>query len=402
MAVGLEVPEELLPVAGVSLATASAGIKYQNHPDLVLIALAEGTTTAAVFTKNAFCAAPVTLAKEHLHQQQPRLLLINSGNANAGTGEPGIQVAQDCCAALAAAADVPISSVLPFSTGVIGLQLPAEKITGCANELVTSLAQDNWLPAAAAIMTTDTVAKGVSKQIDLDGKTITITGICKGSGMICPDMATMLAYVATDAIIDTETLQRYLDAVNDTSFNAITVDGDTSTNDACLLIATGASGVDISERNESMFLDALSQLMQELAQSIIRDAEGATKFITIKITNAMTDHDAREVADTIAHSPLVKTAFFASDPNWGRILAAIGRAKISNLDVSQVTVSLNDTLVVEQNQAANTYTEEAGQQEMNKEEICIGVNLNQGASEATVWTSDLSYDYVKINSDYRS
>lgn len=402
MAVGLEVPEALLPVVGVTLATASAGIKYQNHPDVVLMALAEGTTTAAVFTKNAFCAAPVTLAKAHLFEQQPRLLLINSGNANAGTGEPGMQVAQTCCAAMAAAADVPVSSVLPFSTGVIGLQLPADKITSCAEELVATLANDNWVPAANAIMTTDTVAKGVSKQVNLDEETVTITGICKGSGMICPDMATMLAYVATDAKIDRDTLQRYLNTVNETSFNAITVDGDTSTNDACLLMATGSSGVKISSDNESSFLAVLGELMQELAQSIIRDAEGATKFITINVTNAMTDHDAREVADTIAHSPLVKTAFFASDPNWGRILAAIGRAKISNLDVSQVSVSLNDTLVVEQNQAINTYTEEAGQQEMNKDEICIGVNLNQGASEATIWTSDLSYDYVKINSDYRS
>lgn len=402
MAVGLEAPKELLPVSGVTLATASAGIKYQNSPDLVLIALPEEATTAAVFTKNAFCAAPVIVAKEHLQQQHPRLLLINSGNANAGTGESGLQVAQECCTAMAAAADVPISSVLPFSTGVIGLPLPANKITSCAEELVASLAIDNWLPAASAIMTTDTLAKGVSKQIELEGKKITLTGICKGSGMICPDMATMLAYIATDAKIDTDTLERYLNTVNETSFNSITVDGDTSTNDACLLIATGAAGIEINESNESLFLQTLEALMQELAQSIIRDAEGATKFITIKVTNAMTEHDAREVANTIAHSPLVKTAFFASDPNWGRILAAIGRARISNLDVSQVSVSLNDTLIVEQNQAVASYTEEAGQQEMNKDDICIGVDLNQGASEATIWTSDLSYDYVKINSDYRS
>ncbi len=402
MAVGLQAPTKLLAVAGVELATVAAGVKYHDRNDVVLIALTAEASTAAVFTQNVFCAAPVVLAKTNLLEQQPRYLLINSGNANAGTGDAGMRIAEACCAAVAEAANVPVAAVLPFSTGVIGEQLPVEKITRSANALVEQLAAENWLLAAEAIMTTDTVAKGVSKIVELDGQAITITGICKGSGMICPNMATMLGYIATDAAIEASQLQRYLDSLVESSFNAITVDGDTSTNDACVLMATGASGVQITAKHETNFLQALREVMQELAQSIIRDAEGATKFISIEVNNAMTTCDAREVAYTVAHSPLVKTAFFASDPNWGRILAAVGRAKIGNLDLSQVSLSLNNTLVVERGQPASSYSEAAGQLEMDKDEIRILIDLNQGDSSATVWTSDLSHDYVQINSDYRS
>jgi glutamate N-acetyltransferase/amino-acid N-acetyltransferase len=402
MPVNLNPPENLLPVDGIRLAALAAGIRYENRNDLVVLELAEGTTTAAVFTKNAFCAAPVHVCRDHLKKKPPRYLLINSGNANAGTGEQGMQHALQTCHLVADTFACSADEVLPFSTGVIGMQLPLQPFAEALPNVPKLLSADNWLQAAEGIMTTDTIPKAMTQQVTIDGKTITITGISKGSGMIKPDMATMLSYVATDAMVDQARLQNLLKQSVDKSFNAITVDSDTSTNDALVLMATGKSGIAITDDNEAVFQLALDNVLRHLAQAIIRDGEGATKFVTIEVIQANDREEAREVAYTVAHSPLVKTALFASDPNWGRILAAVGRSNVDNLDINEINLYLGKTCLLEKGMPATDYTEEKGQQEMNKDEITICIELGRGDTSATVWTSDLSYEYVKINAEYRS
>jgi len=402
MAVNLSAPSTLYPVAGVKLATAAAGIRYQGRDDVLLIELAAGSQTVAVFTQNAFCAAPVTVAKQRLELSAPRALLVNSGNANCGTGEAGLQATLGSTGAVAQALGVETTTILPFSTGVIGELLPVEPFQQVAAGLVSQLAEDAWLPAAKAIMTTDTLPKGASQKVRLSGGEVTLTGIAKGSGMICPNMATMLGYVASDVNASTEQLQRLLSAASDASFNAITVDGDTSTNDACTLTATGAAGVELTAEDEPIFYQALLAVMQQLAQAIIRDGEGATKFVAVQVTGAESAADAKAVAYTVAQSPLVKTALFASDPNWGRILAAVGRAPVAGLQVDSVTIRLDDVLIVEAGGVAASYTEAAGQAVFNQAEITINIDLGVGTAAATVWTSDLSHDYVRINAEYRS
>ncbi len=399
MAVGLKPAENLLPVTGIRLASCAAGIRYQGRDDLVLIELAEASQTAAVFTQNRFCAAPVTVAKRHLRQVAPSYLLINSGNANAGTGEAGLKAALDCCAAVSNKAE----RVLPFSTGIIGEQLPVKKITACLPGLMSGLNDDAWQAAAQAIMTTDTQPKGLSRRIRMDGKTVTITGIAKGAGMIRPDMATMLAFVATDAGIPPSVLQAWLTELVADSFNSITVDGDTSTNDACVLIATNAPDRFIESKDDQRRLKrALQDVFSRLAQSLIRDAEGATKFIAIEVQQAASQEEAKTVAYTVAHSPLVKTAFFASDPNWGRILAAVGRAPLRTLDLQKVEILLGDVAVITAGQPDEHYTEAKGKAIMKQEDITITIVLGRGQQSTRVWTSDLSHGYVSINADYRS
>ena len=404
MPVGLTKPGQLRVVDGIRLSAMHCGIKSdQSRKDLVLVEISESANLAAVFTTNRFCAAPVVVAKQHLGEEVAvRYLLINSGNANAGTGDSGYALALQCCREIAQHGNTQPESVLPFSTGVIAADLPVNKISEAIPELFSLLHENRWLDAAEGIMTTDTLPKAISERITLEGgKTVTITGMTKGSGMIKPDMATMLAFIATDAEIQKSILDDYLRQVIDCSFNAITVDGDTSTNDACVLIATGKSAVEIKAGNQ-LFMQALVRVFQHLAQSIIRDAEGATKFVEIEVQQARSEADAREVAFTVAHSPLVKTALFASDPNWGRILAAVGRAKIETLDVGKVDLFLGDTCLLRNGLPASDYREELGQAEMDKKNIKISVSLGQGESIATVWTSDLSYEYVKINAEYRS
>jgi len=403
MAVGLKAPATLHPVKGIRLSATHCGIKQDSAAtDLVLIEIAEGSSVAAVFTQNRFCAAPVSVARQHLQEvPAPRFLLINSGNANAGTGNEGIDVAVRTCTAVAQAGQVNPAAVLPFSTGVIATALPHEEITAAVPALHASLQIDNWLQAATGIMTTDTLPKAFSKQLKIDDQLVSITGMAKGSGMIRPDMATMLSYVATDAVIDPDELQALLEQSVASSFNSITVDGDTSTNDACVLIATGASGMRISGRQDD-FVSALTEVFVQLAQAIIRDGEGATKFVTIEVEQALSEDDAREVAYCIAHSPLVKTALFASDPNWGRILAAIGRARVDRLDIERIDLYLGATCLLKNGLPDPEYTEAAGQAAMEDDAVTIRVNLNQGSKCARIWTTDLSYDYVKINAEYRS
>ncbi len=405
MPVGLSEPEALLPIAGVRWGVVAAGIKYADRNDLALMEIAPGAATAAVYTRNAFCAAPVTLARQHGAAAATRYLLINSGNANAGTGEPGMMAALESCAGLADVVGCKTEEVLPFSTGVIGELLPSEKIRNVLPQAYADLSADSWLKAARAIMTTDILAKGVSRQIEIGGKTATISGIAKGSGMICPDMATMLAYVATDVGVEHALLQRLLQQAVDCSFNSITVDGDTSTNDACVLVASGQAGIAfVSEADAGYgeFAAAVIEVFQFLAQAIIRDGEGATKFITIDVNGGINKAECRQVAYTVAHSPLVKTALFASDPNWGRILAAVGRAGVESLDVDKVSIHLGDVRIVCDGGRDASYTEVAGQTVMDEDEITIRIDLGRGPAQSQIWTTDLSYDYVKINAEYRS
>lgn len=402
MAVNLQAPTDLLPVAGVRLASVNAGIRYKNRNDLLLIELEPGSQTAAVFTRNAFCAAPVHLCRHHLQKSSPRYLLINAGNANAGTGEPGMLAARECCEQVAERGECWAEQVLPFSTGVIGMQLPVEKITAALPEAFAKLDTNGWQEAANTIMTTDTVAKAISKQVEIFGETVTLTGIAKGAGMIHPNMATMLAYVATDALIEPDLLQKVLSEVVEETFNCITVDGDTSTNDSLVVMATGSSGVYVGGEGLATFQQALQEVCLYLAQAIVRDGEGATKFISVEVQGAATRQEARIVGNTVALSPLVKTALFASDPNWGRILAAVGRSQIEALDVSLVTIWLGKTLLIEKGEPAESYHEELGQQEMKQDEITILIDLGRGEAATTTWTCDFSYDYVKINAEYRS
>jgi len=404
MSVNLTEPNILLPVKGVRLSSLAAGIKKNQSNDLVLIELAENSQCTAVFTQNKFCAAPVTVAKKHLQVTMPRYLLINSGNANAGTGERGMQDALSTCSLVARQSGCKTEEVLPFSTGVIGENLPLNKIEAIIPELHEQLLDDNWIDAGRGIMTTDTKLKAISRQIEIQDKTVTVTGISKGAGMIQPNMATMLSYIATDAAIEKNLLQQCLKSAVGVSFNAITVDSDTSTNDACVLMATAQAGNDVINQHNADYvklLNVISEVSLYLAQAIIRDAEGATKFVAIQVNAANSTDDARQVAYTVAHSPLVKTALFASDPNWGRILAAVGRAGV-DFDINKIQIFLNDVCIVSNGARDTAYTEEQGQKVMSQQEITIRIELQTGEKSACIWTSDLSYDYVKINSEYRS
>ena len=404
MAVGQCDFPNMVNIAGITLGTACAGIKQTIKDDILVIQMAEHSTCAAVFTQNAFCAAPVHVAKAHL-AHGPRWLLINSGNANAGTGEQGMQDALLSCAELAKVAGGAATQVLPFSTGVIGQPLPVAKLTAALPAAVKNLAPNHWDQAARAIMTTDTFPKGVSKTVTLGGQTITLNGIAKGAGMIQPNMATMLGFIATDAKISQTLLQHCLALAVEQSFNRITVDGDTSTNDACVVMASGCSAApEITADSDyyAIFADALLSVCKQLAEAIVRDGEGATKLIRIVVKEALHDEEAVRVGKTIAHSPLVKTAFFASDPNWGRILAAVGRSGIENLVLENVQLFLDNVCIVRNGGRADDYTEEAGQQVMNEEEITVTVKLGRGDAVQEVLSCDLSYDYVKINAEYRT
>jgi len=402
MATGKSTFPTMHPVAGFQLGTTSAGIKVAGRKDVVVMKIEQGSTVAGVFTQNRFCAAPVHIAKQHMQQTTPSYFLINTGNANAGTGEQGMADSLSCCQAVADAAKVAPQEVLPYSTGVIGEPLPVDLIWHAVPAALDQLSENGWAYAAEGILTTDTRPKGASIQCDINGSPVTITGICKGSGMIKPNMATMLGYVATDAAIDEELLHAALQKANGKSFNRITVDGDTSTNDAVMLVATGSSGVQIDEANFELFLEQLTAIFTELAQSIIRDGEGANKFVTVTVDSAENIKEALAVAYAVAESPLVKTALTASDPNWGRILAAVGRADVSDLDVSKIQISLNSVLIAENGGRAPSYTEAQGQQAMQAEDIEILIQLNRGQVSETLWTTDLSYEYVRINAEYRT
>jgi len=405
MAVGPEtVSPVVYPVGGVRIGVAEAGIRKKNRRDIVVFELAAGTAVAATFTKNQFCAAPVHVAKAHLQASPARYWLINTGCANAGTGDPGMQDALASCAALANLAGVPAQQVLPFSTGVIGERLPVDRLVAGLPAALAALRADAWADAAHGIMTTDTRPKLFSTRVDIDGVAVTITGISKGAGMICPNMATMLSYVCTDARIAAENLQAWLSASVAQSFNRITIDGDTSTNDACVLAATGASGVSIAARGPQAdaFRAALDDIMRKLAQAIVRDGEGATKFVSIDVGGGRNSEECLAVAYTIAHSPLVKTALFASDPNWGRILACVGRAGLDALDVAKVDIFLGDVCIVKNGGVSPDYTEAQGAAVMQQEDITIRVELARGAARDRVYTTDLSFDYVKINAEYRT
>ena len=406
MAVGLTGLPVMNPVPGIRLGTARAGIKKPDRRDLVIIEIAASAHSVAVFTRNAFCAAPVIVARHHLSLKSPRYLLINTGNANAGTGEAGMRDAQLCCEAMAQLARCAPSEVLPFSTGVIGESLPVSRITAGLPAAYANLSITGWDEAAHGIMTTDTVAKGSSRRVQINGHTVTVTGIAKGSGMIRPDMATMLAFVTTDAACDAHVLQQCLNYAVEQSFNRITVDGDTSTNDACILIATGQNAlapiVSTTSDAYQILCHAVTAVCTELAQAVVRDGEGATKLITINVQGGANDVECTQIAYAVAHSPLVKTAFFACDPNWGRIVMAIGRAGVTNLDVSRIAIYLDDVCIVQNGGRAPTYSEEMGQQVMRRDEITVRILLGRGNCQTQVWTCDFSYDYVRINAEYRS
>jgi glutamate N-acetyltransferase/amino-acid N-acetyltransferase len=406
MAVGEYPFPQMHPVKGVKLTAVSAGIKKVGRRDVVLFELAEGSAVAGVFTKNAFCAAPVTVCREHLAAAPIRFLVINSGNANACTGAQGLLDAKATCAAIAELTGVKPEQVLPFSTGVIGEPLPVQKIIAVVPEALEKAHENGWDDAGAGIMTTDTRPKGFSQQFEYQGKIITVNGISKGAGMIKPNMATMLGYIATDAKVSQNLLQALSREAADKSFNRITIDGDTSTNDSCILIATGQVDLpEVSEASGELYeklRDVILAAHVHLAKSIVSDGEGATKFVTVAVSGGANRNECLDVAYAVAHSPLIKTALFASDPNWGRIVAAIGYAGVPDLDATKVRVHLNDTLIVENGGRAKTYTEEQGQAVMSQADIAININLGRGEFAETVWTTDLSYEYVRINADYRS
>ncbi|MCU0734507.1 MAG: bifunctional glutamate N-acetyltransferase/amino-acid acetyltransferase ArgJ [Methylotetracoccus sp.] len=394
----------IFPVSGIRLGSAAAAIKRADRDDLTIIEMSAGGSAAAVFTRNAFCAAPVVVAREHL-TSPPRWMLVNSGNANAGTGERGLQDARRCCSLLAGLVDGQPHQVLPFSTGVIGEYLPVEKIEAALPDAVEALSESGWERASKAIVTTDTRPKLASRRFEIEGRTITMTGIAKGAGMIQPSMATMLAFIGTDARVDRHVLQPCLAEAVAATFNGITVDGDTSTNDACAIFASGASSASAlaaGTAGYSAFKDALTGVCAELAEAIVRDGEGATKLIRIVVEQARDVAEACEVAKTVAHSPLVKTAFFASDPNWGRILAAVGRSHCPELEIGRVALWLGDVPIVIGGERAPSYTEAAGQEVMNRSEITVRIALGRGDASCTVLTCDLSYEYVRINAEYRT
>jgi glutamate N-acetyltransferase/amino-acid N-acetyltransferase len=405
MAVGPERKVSIAPIEGIRLAAVESEIRYANRLDLVLIEIAEGSATAGVFTQNAFCAAPVSIARQRVENSASRYFLINTGNANAGTGPEGELAAIACCDGLAEIARTSSAQILPFSTGVIGEQLPFGKILVALPALYEALSADAWRSAAQGILTTDTRPKLASASFTANGSQASISGFAKGSGMIRPNMATMLAYVFTDAQIERPLLENFLDNAVNNSFNRITVDGDTSTNDCCMLVATGKGSFVVTDTDSEaarQFQSELNAVFEQLATDLIRDAEGASKFITIEVNEGASGQECLAVAYTVAESPLIKTAFFASDPNWGRILAAIGRAGLNNLDIESVTVALGDTLLVSKGAVDAAYRESAGQAEMDKDEIRVQINLGRGKASERVWTSDLSNEYVRINADYRS
>lgn len=398
-------PSTLHPVAGLTLGTAKAGIRKPNRRDLLVVKLGDGAQVAAVYTQNRFCAAPVIVGREHLAKGAIGAIVVNTGNANAGTGQTGIDNARQVCAALGKRLGLAPEQVVPMSTGVILEHLPVDRIEAGLDAAIADLAPSNWAEAAEAIMTTDTLPKARSRRIEVGGRHFTVTGIAKGAGMIRPNMATMLALVATDAPVSQATLQQWARRVADGTFNRITVDGDTSTNDTMLLVATGAAGgaeLQVDDGATQALFDALVGVARELAQAIVRDGEGATKFITIDVLKAGNDREAAQVAYAIAHSPLVKTAFFASDPNLGRILAAIGYAGIDDLDPSLIDLYLDDVHVATGGGRNPAYQEADGQRVMKQNEITVRVVLNRGQASTTVWTCDLSHEYVSINADYRS
>ncbi|WP_075794753.1 bifunctional glutamate N-acetyltransferase/amino-acid acetyltransferase ArgJ [Massilia putida] len=406
----LPVAADLKPVAGIELGYAEAGIKKPNRKDVLVMKLAEGATVAGVFTKNRFCAAPVQVSKANLEAVKGggkpiRALVVNTGNANAGTGEPGLQNAQATCAEVARLLGLDAQQVLPFSTGVILEPLPVQKIVAGLPAAIANLKADNWFNAAEAIMTTDTQPKAASVTTTIGGHAVTMTGISKGAGMIKPNMATMLGYLAFDAKVAQPVLDELVKYAADRSFNSITIDGDTSTNDSFILVATGAGSLVVDSTDSQDYIalrDAVTGISRHLAQQIIRDGEGATKFITITVEQGRDMEECRKIAYAIAHSPLVKTAFFASDPNLGRILAAIGYAGVDDLDTSKLDLYLDDVLVAKVGGRNPEYKEADGQRVMKKAEILVRVVLARGEQDATVWTCDLSHDYVSINADYRS
>ena len=392
-------------IDGIRLGVAAAGIRYTDRDDVVVIELGQAATTAATFTRNRFAAAPVTVARDHLAKSAGiRYLLINAGNANAGTGTRGMQDAQASCSYLAEQAGTDSSAVLPFSTGVIGEHLPLDKLCQGIDQALNDLSEHNWARAASAIMTTDTLPKLVSHAFTLNGKTCHITGMAKGSGMIHPDMATLLAFVATDATVPDKVLQQALLTAVDDSFNSITVDGDTSTNDACVAIATGKGPVQISddEQEQQVITAKITLVCQQLAELIIKDAEGATKLARIRVTGGRNREECKTIGYTVALSPLVKTALFGSDPNWGRILAAVGRAPVDTFDLGKVNIFLDDICIVSNGEPDQWYTEEDGAQVMQRNELTVKIDMGMGDAEAEILTSDLSHDYVSINADYRS
>ncbi len=400
------VASSLLPVNGITLGFAEANVRTANRKDVLVVQLVGGAHVSGVFTQNKFRAAPVIVCKQHLAATNDiRALLVNTGNANAGTGEPGLHHAKQSCDALACLLDLNSEQILPFSTGVILEPLPVDRIINALPAAIANLKADNWFNAAESIMTTDILPKATSRQLIIDGKVITITGMSKGSGMIHPNMATMLGYVATDAVISKPALDAIIDYAVNKSFNCITVDGDTSTNDSFITMATNLAGnVEITEGSTDFVTlrDAMTEVATELAQAIVRDGEGATKFMTIQVERGKNAAECRKVAYAVAHSPLVKTAFFASDPNLGRILAAIGYADVDDLDVNALSLYLGDVLVAEHGCISPSYQEEKGMAVMQKDDILVRIDLNRGQAEATIWTCDFSYDYVKINADYRS
>lgn len=398
--------DSIFPIKGISLGIAKAHIKKPNRKDLLLVTIAEGSKVSGVFTQNAFCAAPVLLCKERLKNTSGiRALIVNTGCANAGTGEDGILKAKETCEAVSELLSIKPEQVLPFSTGVILESLPIDKIKNGLPDTIKNLDPSHWIDAAEAIMTTDIAPKAASRKIKIQDKEVVISGVSKGSGMIHPNMATMLSFIATDASINQILLDKLLKEVTEESFNCITVDGDTSTNDSFILIATGkAEHIEISQEDKSyeVLKDGIREVAIELAQAIVRDGEGATKFITIQVESGRDDAECRKVGFAIAHSPLIKTAFFASDPNLGRILAAIGYAGIDSLDITKIQLFLGNVLVAEKGGRASSYTEAQGQEVMKHPEISMRILLNRGHAKATIWTCDFSYDYVKINADYRT
>ena len=391
---------DLLCVNGVKCSSVASGIKNNNSLDLSLISLIDGTNTAAVFTQNIFCAAPVLVAKNHLNSNI-KALLINSGNANAGTGKQGLEDSYKSCEIIAEELSIKPEQVLPFSTGVIGQLLPVESIEKSANKLVNSLTKEGLGNVAKGILTTDLVEKYYSVSFNVDGVAVNLSGVAKGSGMIRPNMATMLSFIVTDIGASQDELQQCLDISVNQSFNRITVDGDTSTNDACTLSATNQSGILYSQCKEE-FQKALNELTRNLAHKIVKDGEGSTKFVEVRVSGLESDEDCLEVAYTVAHSPLVKTALFASDANWGRILAAVGRARVKGISFENINISLNEVQIISSGEISDQYSEEAGSLEMEKPEITILIDLGGFKTNESVWTTDLSYEYVKINAEYRS
>ncbi|MGH8443281.1 MAG: bifunctional glutamate N-acetyltransferase/amino-acid acetyltransferase ArgJ [Nevskiaceae bacterium] len=406
MAVNLKAPEKLTGVPGVRLGVAEAAIKKPGRPDLLVVELAQGSRVAGVFTQNAFAAAPVQLCRERLRKSAAmRALLVNAGNANAATGRRGLLAARATSAAVAQAVGCRPAQVLPFSTGVIGQQLPVARMTAAIGAAAAQLREDAWLEAARAIMTTDTVAKGCSRRVRTAQGEVTVTGIAKGVGMLCPDMATLLAFVATDAPLSAAALRHCLRDAVAVSFNCATVDGDTSTNDSCVLIATGRAGarqIGPSHRDYRAVAAAVTDVCVELAQAVVRDGEGATRFVTLEVGGARSVAEARQVAFSVAHSPLVKTALFAGDANWGRLTMAIGKAGVPRLDPRRISVALDAVKVLARGEPHPAYREELGAAVLAKPEYTIAIDLGRGRARARIWTCDLSYDYVKINAEYRT